>query len=95
MERPEPIDRPQKQEQIPEPLESRLDLWGVPKVQDWLRGHLGLAEHCDAFLKHRIDGSMLQQIDDQDLRDELGVHSRLQRKRILVSIASMQTARGA
>ena len=63
--------------------------WSVEEVGDWLSS-LGLAEHASAFARERIDGQMLMEIDDEDLHAELGVSSRLQRKRILAGVASLR-----
>ena len=54
----------------------------------WLeREHM--REHVASFQRERVDGKLLLQIDDEDLRAELGVSSRLQRKRLLAHIASL------
>jgi hypothetical protein len=45
------------------------------------------AEALARFDAHRVDGRLLALIDDQDLRDELGIGSRLLRKRILAAVA--------
>ena len=50
---------------------------------------MGLAEHAQAFARHRVDGALLLQIDEADLSDELGVASRLQRKRLLTAIRDL------
>ena len=62
--------------------------WKVRDVEAWLHG-LGLAEHAQAFARHRVDGALLLQIDEADLSDELGVASRLQRKRLLTAIRDL------
>ena len=63
--------------------------WSEAQVHSWL-GELELERHAEAFAKHKIDGQMLFELDDQDLREELQVSSRLARKRILASIASLR-----
>jgi hypothetical protein len=65
--------------------------WTEAAVQEWLRG-LGLDEHIAAFARHRVDGALLFQLDDEDLAHELGVTSRLQRKRILSRIGELKSA---
>ena len=62
--------------------------WKVRDVEVWLHG-LGLEEHTQAFARHRVDGALLLQIDEADLSDELGVASRLQRKRLLTAIRDL------
>ena len=41
------------------------------------------------FRSHHVDGPLLLLLDDQDLRDELGVASRLLRKRILSTVSRL------
>ena len=62
--------------------------WSLSDVQAWLRNS-GLAEHAEAFALHRVDGALLVQIDDEDLRGELGITSRLQRKRLLAAVRAL------
>mmetsp|Transcript_63545 Transcript_63545/g.169382 ORF Transcript_63545/g.169382 Transcript_63545/m.169382 type:complete len:189 (-) Transcript_63545:54-620(-) len=67
--------------------------WSEVDVGCWLRA-LHLERHADAFAEHRIDGGMLFELDDLDLRDELRVESRLERKRILAKIGELRDTRG-
>ena len=66
--------------------------WRLSDVQAWLRNS-GLAEHAEAFALHRVDGALLVQIDDEDLRGELGITSRLQRKRLLAAVRALMENR--
>lgn len=59
--------------------------WDEHAVSDWLQ-QLGLSEHAPAFARCRVDGRLLLRLDEDDLSEELGVTSRLQRKRILVEV---------
>ena len=44
----------------------------MPSVKEWLAS-LGLSEYADRFAEHRIDLSVLRDIKDRDLKEELGV----------------------
>eukprot|EP00967_Tisochrysis_lutea_P013927 scaffold15622_cov31-Tisochrysis_lutea.AAC.1 len=63
--------------------------WDCEIVQRWLRSEFGLSpQTLAAFDLHRVDGQLLSVIDDIDLSGELGIESRLLRKRILLAIAT-------
>ena len=63
--------------------------WDINAVGAWLQD-LGLGQHASAFAHHRVDGRLLLQVDEQDLVEELGVASRLERKRILSHIERLR-----
>ena len=64
--------------------------WTVDEVQRWLRREK-LAEELvlSAFARHSVDGALLLELDVHDLEGELGMTSRLQRKRIIARIRSL------
>jgi SAM (Sterile alpha motif) domain-containing protein len=41
-------------------------------IEEWLAS-LGLAEYASRFAEHRIDFSILGDLTDRDLKDELGI----------------------
>src|SRR6266480_3169711 len=55
-------------------------------VKEWLAS-LGLSEYADRFAEHRIDFSILRDLTDQDLKEELGVVLFGVRRRLLRAIA--------
>ena len=65
--------------------------WDEGRVSEWLQ-ELGLAHHAAAFSRLHVNGKLLQQLDDADLADELGVSSRLERKRLLLLIEELVKA---
>jgi hypothetical protein len=58
--------------------------WSCEEVLAWMSG-VGLERHSKTIRDHDIRGRLLLQLDHDDLL-ELGVASRLERKRILVEI---------
>src|SRR6516165_4153111 len=60
----------------------------MPSVREWL-GYLGLSEYADRFAEHRIDFSILQDLTDKDLKEELGIVLLGDRRRLLRAIAKL------
>ena len=60
----------------------------MPSVGEWLAS-LGLSEYADRFAEHRIDFSILQDLTDKDLKEELGIVLLGDRRRLLRAIAEL------
>jgi SAM domain (Sterile alpha motif) len=60
----------------------------MPSVREWLAS-LGLSEYADRFAEHRIDFSILQDLTDKDLKEELGIVLLGDRRRLLRAIAEL------
>jgi class 3 adenylate cyclase len=63
----------------------------MPSVKEWLAS-LGLSEYADRFTEHRIDFSILQDLTDKDLKEELGIVPLGDRRRLLRAIAKLARA---
>ena len=66
----------------------------MPSVREWLAS-LGLSEYADRFAEHRIDFSIIGDLTDQDLKEELGVVHLGDRRRLLRAIAKLAGAASA
>jgi len=60
----------------------------MPSVSEWLAS-LGLSEYADRFAEHRIDFSILRDLTDKDLREELGIRPLGDRRKLLRAIAEL------
>jgi len=60
----------------------------MPSVREWLAS-LGLSEYADRFAEHRIDFSILQDLTDKDLKEELGIVPLGDRRKLLQAIAKL------
>jgi class 3 adenylate cyclase len=60
----------------------------MPSVKEWLAS-LGLSEYVDRFAEHRIDFSILQDLTDKDLKEELGIVRLGDRRRLLRAVAKL------
>src|SRR6516165_4171858 len=63
----------------------------MPSVRQWLAS-LGLSEYADRFAEHRIDFSILKDLTDKDLKEELGITPLGDRRRLLRAIARLAGA---
>ena len=63
----------------------------MPSVREWLAS-LGLSEYADRFAEHRIDFSILQDLTDKDLKEELGIVPLGDRRKLLQAIAKLAGA---
>jgi class 3 adenylate cyclase len=63
-------------------------------VREWLAS-LRLYEYADRFAEHRIDISILRDLTDQDLKEELGVVALGDRRKLLRAIAQLAGAASA
>ena len=83
---PPPPPPPPPREQQPAPA---ARAWDEDDVGAWLRER-GLEQHVQTFARNRVDGRVLLSLDDADLADELGVASRLERKRLLAGLERLR-----
>jgi class 3 adenylate cyclase/predicted ATPase len=63
----------------------------MSSVTKWLAS-LGLSEYADRFAAHRIDFSILQDLTDKDLKEELGIEPLGDRRRLLRAIAELASS---
>jgi len=66
----------------------------MTSVKEWLTS-LGLSEYAHRFAEQRIDFSILPDLTDQDLKEELGVVHLGDRRRLLRAIAQLGAAASA
>ena len=60
----------------------KVSAWSVDDVARWLQT-LSLGQYREAFVDAAVDGAFLYDLDDDDLRNTLGIEHRLHRKKIL------------
>lgn len=63
--------------------------WTETQVGEWLQSE-GLGRLVGAFAEQHIDGAVLLNLEGAELRDELGITSLGDRKRVLAGIARLQ-----
>ena len=88
-----------KQQFIPDPKRGqlsgqealRVSAWSVDDVAKWLQT-LSLGQYSEAFNDAAIDGEFLFDLNDDDLKNTLGIEHRLHRKKILNCVHRLKVA---
>jgi len=76
---------------MPGQQDLRVQAWSVDDVVKWLLT-LSLGQYRDTFRDGAVDGAFLYALNDDDLRNTLGVEHRLHRKKIIFSIEELKKA---
>lgn len=66
-----------------------VESWSISDVSRWLTS-ISLSQYQSSFQEGAVDGSLLCELTDDDLRNTLGVEHRLHRKKILFSIRCLK-----
>eukprot|EP01037_Dinobryon_pediforme_P017999 gene17999-18236_t len=69
----------------------RVSAWSVDDVSKWLHT-LSLGQYSEAFNDAAIDGEFLFDLNDDDLKNTLGIEHRLHRKKILNCVYRLKLA---
>ncbi len=80
-----------KKGQLPGQEALRVSAWSVEDVSKWLQT-LVLGQYVEAFVDAAVDGEFLYDLNDDDLKNTLGVEHRLHRKKILNCVQRLKIA---
>lgn len=69
----------------------RVSGWSVQDVAKWLHT-ISLGQYAEAFIDAAIDGEFLYDLNDDDLKNTLGIEHRLHRKKILNCVHRLKVA---
>ena len=69
----------------------RVSSWSVEDVSKWLQT-IALGQYTEAFIDAAIDGEFLYDLNDDDLKNTLGIEHRLHRKKILNCVHRLKMA---
>lgn len=77
--------------QLPGQQLLRVSAWSVDDVAKWLQT-LSLGQYSEAFIDSAVDGEFLYDLNDDDLKNTLGIEHRLHRKKILNCVHRLKLA---
>ena len=80
-----------KKGQMPGQESLHVSSWSVEDVARWLQT-LSLGQYSEAFIDAAVDGEFLYDLNDDDLKNTLGVEHRLHRKKILNCVHRLKIA---
>jgi hypothetical protein len=67
-------------EAVPHKLSQQVPLWSVEDVGEWVK-QIGFAEYEHNFYDSKVDGDLLLQLTDENLKIDLGMSNGIRRKR--------------
>lgn len=67
-------------EEVPHKLSQQVPLWSTEDVREWVK-QIGFAEYEQNFYDSKVDGDLLLQLNEENLRDDLGVTNGIRRQR--------------
>lgn len=67
-------------EEVPHKLSQQVPLWSVEDVKEWVK-QIGFAEYERNFYDSRVDGDLLLQLNDENLREDIGITNGIRRRR--------------
>lgn len=67
-------------EDVPHKLSQQVPLWSVEDVREWVK-QIGFGEYEHNFFDSRVDGDLLLQLTEGNLKEDLGMVNGIRRKR--------------
>lgn len=67
-------------EEVPHKLSQQVPLWSVEDVKEWVK-QIGFAEYEKNFCESRVDGDLLLQLNDENLREDIQILNGIRRRR--------------
>jgi len=69
--------------------ENEVPLWSVEDVSRWVQ-QAGFQDFCDSFTDLRVDGDMLLQLTEQEIKDDIGLTNGILRKRFMRDLKELK-----
>nr|XP_021181341.2 NAD(+) hydrolase sarm1 isoform X3 [Helicoverpa armigera] len=67
-------------EEVPHKLSQQVPLWSIEDVREWVK-QIGFSEYATNFYESRVDGDLLLQISEENLKEDIGLQNGIKRKR--------------
>ncbi|XP_044267301.1 NAD(+) hydrolase sarm1 isoform X2 [Tribolium madens] len=67
-------------EEVPHKLSQQVPLWSAEDVEEWVK-QIGFAQYAPSFVESRVDGDLLLQLTEENLREDIGLTNGIKRKR--------------
>lgn len=69
-------------EEVPHKLSQQVPLWSPQDVREWVK-QIGFSECAKNFVDSRVDGDLLLQLTENNLRDDIGINNGIMRRRFV------------
>jgi hypothetical protein len=67
-------------ETVPHKLSQQVPLWSIEDVKEWVN-QIGFGEYEHNFYDAKVDGDLLLQLSEENLREDLGIKNGIRRRR--------------
>ncbi|XP_055846419.1 NAD(+) hydrolase sarm1 isoform X3 [Episyrphus balteatus] len=76
-------------ETVPHKLSQQVPLWSVTDVQEWVK-QIGFAAFEQQFVDSQVDGDLLLKLNEENLRDDIGISNGILRKRFARELQNLK-----
>ncbi|XP_067010666.2 NAD(+) hydrolase sarm1 isoform X2 [Anabrus simplex] len=76
-------------EEVPHKLSQQVPLWSTEDVREWVK-QIGFAEYAGNFVDSRVDGDLLLQLAEENLRDDIGIANGIRRRRFTRELQNLK-----
>lgn len=76
-------------EEVPHKLSQQVPLWSTEDVREWVK-QIGFTEYANSFVESRVDGDLLLQLNEENLKDDIGLTNGIQRRRFTRELQNLK-----
>ncbi|XP_043677181.1 NAD(+) hydrolase sarm1 isoform X3 [Vespula pensylvanica] len=76
-------------EEIPHKLSQQVPLWSTEDVREWVK-QIGFAECATNFVESRVDGDLLLQLTEENLKEDIGLTNGIRRRRFTRELQNLK-----
>ncbi|PSN54419.1 Sterile alpha and TIR motif-containing protein 1 [Blattella germanica] len=76
-------------EEVPHKLSQQVPLWSSEDVREWVK-QIGFSEYANNFVDSRVDGDLLLQLTEENLRDDIGITNGIRRRRFTRELQNLK-----
>ena len=75
--------------EVPHKLSQQVPTWSVEDVREWVK-QIGFPQFVESFVDSRVDGDLLLHLNDEMLRDDIGMRNGLLRRRFMRELTNLK-----
>lgn len=76
-------------EEVPHKLSQQVPLWSIEDVREWVK-QIGFTDYAGNFVESRVDGDLLLQLTEENLKDDIGLVNGIQRRRFTRELQNLK-----
>lgn len=76
-------------EEVPHKLSQQVPLWSSEDVREWVK-QIGFSEYANNFVESRVDGDLLLQLNEDNLKEDIGLTNGIRRRRFTRELQNLK-----